>query len=219
MAAKNAHDAFKALGPIGWNDAAGDEAGGATDMDFLQGVFSSAQTLIGSVPAPATGPSGGMIPRPVSTTGTRPRSHTEGGAAISDLARMVADKQQTRPGLGVAAAAEQLQHQQQLRKEWKEVKVAAKDNPLDIGVYKLAAKDGKGSWFARRSVHHGLTFDKWRLGLEREFAETMKVQGQPGSGNVRGIGAERMVENRVVSGVGKMEGMLDRSVRARSNVN
>lgn len=108
------------------------------------------------------------------------------------------------PGSGLSA--EQLQQQLLLRREWKEVKVPAKDNPLGIAVYRLAARDGKGSWFARRSVHHGLTFDKWQLGLEREFAETLKAHGQQGGGNVRGIGAERRVENRVVPGVGKMEG-------------
>jgi hypothetical protein len=94
---------------------------------------------------------------------------------------------------------------QTLRREWKEVRVAAKDNPLGISVYKLGAQDGKGSWFARRSVHEGVTFEKWRLGLEREFAETMKVKGGAGSGSIRGIGAERRVEVEEVDGLGKLE--------------
>ncbi|GKT87818.1 LOW QUALITY PROTEIN: reticulocyte-binding protein 2 like protein A [Colletotrichum tofieldiae] len=94
---------------------------------------------------------------------------------------------------------------QDLSKEWKEVKVNARDNPLAINVYKLAAKDGKGSWFARRSVHDGLTFEKWKLGLEREFAESMKVQSGPGAGAIRGIGAEKRVVHEVVEGSGKME--------------
>lgn len=79
---------------------------------------------------------------------------------------------------------------------------------MGISVYKLAGKDGKGAWFARRSVHEGLGFEKWKKGLEREFPETMKVQGGPGVGNIRGIGGERRVEHKVVDGVGKMEGEL-----------
>ncbi|KAL6868017.1 hypothetical protein J3F83DRAFT_738920 [Trichoderma novae-zelandiae] len=80
----------------------------------------------------------------------------------------------------------------------------AKENPLNISVYKLAAKDGKGAWFARRSLHHGLSFDDWKTGLEMEFPETLKVQGSPGSGNIRGIGADRHVESREVEGSGHL---------------
>jgi hypothetical protein len=86
------------------------------------------------------------------------------------------------------------------------VKLSPKDNPLGISVYKLGAKDGKGSWFARRSIHEGLGFEEWKRGLEREFPETMKGQSGPGQGNIRGIGAEKRVEYRRVEGSGKMEG-------------
>lgn len=85
--------------------------------------------------------------------------------------------------------------------------MGAKENPLGMSVYKLGGKDGKGAWFARRSVHEGLGFTKWKKGLEREFPETMKVQGGPGEGNIRGIGGEKRVAFREVEGVGKMEGM------------
>jgi hypothetical protein len=86
------------------------------------------------------------------------------------------------------------------------VKLKASENPLGMSVYKLGAKDGKGAWFARRSVHEGLGFAKWKRGLEREFPETMKVQGGPGEGNIRGIGGEKRVAYKTVEGVGKMEG-------------
>jgi len=39
--------------------------------------------------------------------------------------------------------------------------------------------------------------------MEREFAETMKGKKDPGSGNIRGIGAEKCVENTIVDGCGK----------------
>jgi hypothetical protein len=94
-----------------------------------------------------------------------------------------------------------------LQKEWKSVKLNAKENPLGMSVYKLAGKDGKGSWFARRSVHEGLGFKKWKTALQREFPETLKVQGGPGEGNIRGIGGEERVEYQVEEGVGTMEGV------------
>lgn len=78
----------------------------------------------------------------------------------------------------------------------------AKDNPLRIPVYKLASKDGKGAWFARRSVHTGLAFERWREKLRDEFAETMRIRERNGGslegGSVRGIGSERRVEVREV---------------------
>ena len=93
-----------------------------------------------------------------------------------------------------------------LQKEWgKPIKLSAKENPMGIGVYKLSGKDGR-AWFARRSVHEGMPFSYWRKALQREFPESLQVQGAPGEGNIRGIGAERKVEKRAVDGVGCMEG-------------
>ncbi|KAI1267194.1 hypothetical protein F5Y18DRAFT_415922 [Xylariaceae sp. FL1019] len=94
----------------------------------------------------------------------------------------------------------------QLRKEWKEVKVNAKENPLGISVYKLGAKDGKGAWFARRSVHEAPSFDRWREGFEREFNESLKIQGHgPGEGKVRGLAADKRVVDQTVDGCGKIK--------------
>ncbi len=52
----------------------------------------------------------------------------------------------------------------------------AKDNPFQIPVYKLAGNDGKGAWIARRSVHEGLAFTRWRLKLKTAFEENVKDQ-------------------------------------------
>ncbi|KAI0887400.1 uncharacterized protein GGS22DRAFT_178533 [Annulohypoxylon maeteangense] len=93
----------------------------------------------------------------------------------------------------------------ELRKDWKEAKVNPRENPLGLDVYKLAAKDGKGAWFARRSVHDILTFAKWKLGMEKELDESMKVQGKPGDGSIRGIGADKKVVNQIVEGRGRMQ--------------
>ncbi|KAI0200516.1 hypothetical protein F4808DRAFT_429240 [Astrocystis sublimbata] len=96
-------------------------------------------------------------------------------------------------------------HVQRLGKEWKEVKVNARDNPHKINIYKLSAKDGRGAWFARRSVHDGVQFGKWKTGMVREFAETLKIQGQPGDGKIRGLAAEKRVEDKTVEGCGNIQ--------------
>lgn len=104
----------------------------------------------------------------------------------------------------------------ELRKEWKEVKINARENPLGLNVYKQAAKDGKGGWFARRSVHDGLSFRKWKTGMEREFSESLKVQGQPGDGKIRGLGADKCVANQTVDGCGKIQGKLSYAIPHRA---
>ncbi|KAH6653916.1 hypothetical protein BKA67DRAFT_264481 [Truncatella angustata] len=92
-----------------------------------------------------------------------------------------------------------------LRKEWKDVTLNPKDNPLGVNIYKMSSKDKKGAWFARRSVHDVLSFDHWKLGMQAEFAESLKVQGEAGAGKIRGIGADRKVVDTTVDGCGKME--------------
>lgn len=74
-------------------------------------------------------------------------------------------------------------------------------------MYKMAGHDRHGAWFARRSVHEGLGFGKWMRAMKREFPVSLAVEGGPGVGSVRGIGADRRVEVEEVEGVGKLEGM------------
>jgi hypothetical protein len=177
MAKNQHHEPFTALGPVVWEDVPQDDL-----QSFLRNSFTQAQTLTTSLPS---------------------ESFTANTPSRSESSVDVADSQSILPLPWLQESSEQAQ---QLRKEWKEVKVNAKDNPLGITVYKLSGKDGKGAWFARRSVHEGLSFDAWKDGLDREFAETMKVQGSPGSGSIRGIGADKRVEHTVVDGVGQLDG-------------
>lgn len=170
------HEPLRALGPIEWDEVPVDDL-----KPFMNEAFVDAQTVVESVPSPTT----------ASATGAAAAS----AAAVFEQAEMSYSQRQ--PGSSLAVA-------QQLRKEWKEIKMNAKDNPLNISVWKLAAKDGKGAWFARRSLHYGLTYDNWKTGLEKEFPETLKVQGSPGSGNIRGVGADRHVESQQVEGSGHL---------------
>ena len=180
------HNALKTLGPADFSDTPLDDL-----KPFLANAFSSGQLIVDSVPIPA--PSDDTL-----SFEARSRANTISSTASSASEISLSSHRSSPPPADVEA----------LQKEWKPVKLNPKENPLGMNVYKLGGKDGKGAWFARRSVHEGLGFTKWKKGLEREFPETMKVQGGPGEGNIRGIGGERRVEYKNVEGVGKMEGKL-----------
>ncbi|XDG00833.1 hypothetical protein ABKA04_000448 [Annulohypoxylon sp. FPYF3050] len=170
----SAHEAFKALAPVNWDDIAHDRL-----ETFLEDIFNDAQCILDSIPV-SSAPSAQKVGRPRSATDSNLPSLSSRSSKTSDRAS-------------------------ELRKDWKEVKVNPRENPLGLDVYKLAAKDGKGAWFARRSVHDILTFEKWKLGMEKELDESMKVQGKPGDGSIRGIGADQKVENKIVEGRGRMQ--------------
>ena len=177
------HTALTSLGPTEWSTVPQKP----NDLTaYLQSAFESAQTIIDSVP----------LPPPSETPASRPRSQTS-SSEVSNGLEITAS----------TARSDLLEPENApLQKEWgKPLKMNAKDNPLGISTYKLAGKDGNGAWFARRSVHEGMGFKKWKLGLEREFPETLEVQGGPGEGNIRGIGGERRVERMSVDGVGTEE--------------
>lgn len=176
------HEALKTLGPADFSETPIDDL-----KPFLSDAFSNGQLLVDSVPIPAA-------PSP----SNRPRSDTASSVASAASEISLSSARSSPPAADVEA----------LQKEWKSVKLNPKENPLGMNVYKLSAKDGKGAWFARRSVHEGLGFSKWKKALEREFPETMKVQGGPGEGNIRGIGGEQRVEFKNVEGVGKLEGKM-----------
>lgn len=171
------HEPLQAMGPIEWDDVPVDNL-----KPFMDDVFIDAQTVAESVPSPTT----------ASATGA---AATAIGAVFEQAEKAYSQRE---PGSSLTIA-------QKLRKEWKEIKINA-NNPLNISVYKLGAKDGRGAWFARRSVHHGLTFEEWKRGMEMEFPETLKVQGSPGSGNIRGVGADKQVESQEVENSGHMSG-------------
>ncbi|EMR71883.1 hypothetical protein UCREL1_1070 [Eutypa lata UCREL1] len=176
------HEPLKALGPINWDFGHGDSVEEETKIRrFLSRTFAEAECIIDSIPTDST--SAPQVGRPRSSTDPNRPNLPNKTRQLSDCAR-------------------------ELRKEWKEAKVNAKENPLCLSVYKLAAKDGRGSWFARRSVHEGQSFEKWKLAMEKEFAESMKVKGKPGSGSIRGIGADKRVEHMVLDGCGKLEGFI-----------
>lgn len=176
------HSALQRLSPTPFSSVPTSEA---EAREYLQDVFSKAQLIIDSVPPPS-------IEDSIAANRSRAASNV---SASSEVSTSSVRSDPLNPS------------NVSLQKEWgKPIKLAAKDNPLGMGVYKMAGKDAKGAWFARRSVHEGMGFKKWKLGLQKEFPESMAVQGGPGEGNIRGIGGERRIERLEVKGVGMVEG-------------
>lgn len=179
------HSALQTLSPTSFSSV---PTSNLDIKDYLQDAFTQAQLIIDSVPPP---------PLQDIDIITRSRSNTS-ASNVSSTSEMSASS--ARSDLIDTAHIP-------LQKEWgKPIKLAPKDNPLGMAVYKLAGKDGRGAWFARRSVHEGMGFKKWRMGLQTEFPESMEVQGAPGEGNIRGIGGERRVEEIRIDDVGTVEG-------------
>lgn len=172
-------EAFAGINAIDWSDVPKDSLSA-----FLEETYLHAELLANSVPLPS------------SSNGSKAPAF---------------------PTKNVTSAAETLvtphptkldEKYTDLQKPWgKPIKLNAKDNPLSVSVYKTAGHDRKGAWFARRSLHGGLSFEKWKNGMKREFITSLKVKKGPGSGAVRGIAGDKRLEKERVEGVGNAEGM------------
>jgi Protein of unknown function (DUF3074) len=176
------HDALKALSP---RDFAEDVP--TTDEDvalFLKDTFSAAELAVNS------------LPQPPETTAPKPdaAANVSPARTAAEILPSPARLHPVHPGL------------EALRPGWGKPLKLGKENQLGVTMYKMTAYDRNGAWFARRSVHEGLGFEKWKRAMRREFPESLAVSGGPGSGSIRGIGAERRLEKKVVEGVGTVEG-------------
>ncbi|KKY17516.1 putative reticulocyte-binding protein 2 [Phaeomoniella chlamydospora] len=175
--------AFAALGPQGFSDIPTSEDGLA---QWLTDLFEKCALIVESVPPP---------PSPEDAK-ARARSRTE--ASIASSASEIS--------LSSARSEPPRSEWQELQKQWgKPIKLNAKDNPLGMSVYKTAGKDSRGAWFARRSVHEGLSFGRWKKAFEQEFPESLAAGDKPGEGNIRGIGGEKRVEEKHIEGKGNLE--------------
>ncbi|KAK6356331.1 hypothetical protein TWF718_000692 [Orbilia javanica] len=210
------YQALQSLSPI-------DEASIPSDQPalqpFLESTFTNAAYVIDTLPIPPAPVNFKTLPVPSSLpssngnspVGGRSRSATVGSAVSTGSAKLTIVPSSIRPRVPDVPSV--------FTKDWKEVKPGG-NNPHDIKVFKLAAKDGGGAWFARRSVHEGIGFARFRKGLRREFEESLErkmgVGRENGNGGgdgeemvipagVRGIGAERRLERRVVKGVGRVD--------------
>jgi Protein of unknown function (DUF3074) len=176
------HSALKGLAPVNFSDIPQDP----NELDsYIAELYAQAQTVVESIP----------IADPDSSD-TRQRAKTVSSIA-SNASEISASSARSSPPDP---------QYQALQKEWgKPLKLNKNENQRGISVYKLGGKDGRGAWFARRSVHEGLAFSRFKKAFETEFPTSLAVQGAPGEGNIRGIGAETRVVTMDVPHRGKVE--------------
>lgn len=175
------HQALTALGYTDFSDVPLDDL-----APFLQHAFEAGELICNSVPPPAGG-SDFDSSRPAT-------SQPDSAASANDI--IPSDARPTDPHPSHAG----------LRGSWgKPIKISAKDNTLGISVYKMAGNDRNGAWFARRSVHEGLSFSKFKRAMRWEFAESLAASNGPGDGAVRGIGGDQRLEHKTAEGVGDLD--------------
>lgn len=176
------HEALACLRPKEFSDVPTDNL-----ETFLSEILSKAEIIANSVPPPPNG----------TPYDSSKRTRTTDEPAINAADLTISEVRRPPP----AKAHEDLQ------KSWgKPVKLGAKEAATGMSVFKMAGHDRHGAWFARTGVHEGLGFAKWKQSMQREFPESLKVQGGPGEGNVRGIGGDQRLEEMTVEGIGKLEG-------------
>ena len=176
-------DAFTSISPIPYNELPPE----SELPDFLHKSYAHAETILLSIPdyanAPSNDASSSFTPAPTNSAKTSTDTYCD----VSHV-----------PGLRHPDYA-------QLQKLWgKNIKTSS--NPLGVSCYKTAAHDRRGAWFCRRSLHQGLGFERWKRGMKREFSTSLKIHEGPGIGAVRGVSADRKLENRQIQDVGKIEG-------------
>jgi len=171
-------EAFSHLRPIEWSSI-----NTSNLKPYLEEAFQSAELITNSVPMPP------------SSDGPAASSNPQKATKAADT--FVSPDKLPLPDSG----------QEDLHKAWgKPIKLSQKDNPLGVSVYKISSPDGNGAFFARKSVHQGIPFPKFKRAMEREFLESLKVNEGPGSGAIRGISADKRVESEVFEGLGTVEG-------------
>ncbi|KAJ8106298.1 hypothetical protein OPT61_g9629 [Boeremia exigua] len=175
------HKALECLRPKDFSDVPIDDL-----KSFLPEILSNAEIIANSVPPPPNG----------TPYESAQRTRTSALPAINAADLTVSDVRRPPP----AKAHEALQ------KAWgKPVKMGAKEAATGMSVYKMAGHDRHGAWFSRSSVHEGLGFSKWKRMMQREFPESLEVQGGPGEGNIRGIGGDQRLEDITVDGLGNLQ--------------
>ncbi|WPH01353.1 Hypothetical protein R9X50_00419500 [Acrodontium crateriforme] len=175
------HEALKNLGPVDWSDIPLDNLAG-----YLISHFAAGELIVNSVPPPPNG---------TPFESAEPHHHEPNVAKTAKAVHT-----------STARAFPPHEHHTNLQKGWgKPMKFNQSSNPLDVAVHKMASHDRHGAWFARASVHEGIGFAKFKAAMQREFATSLAVVGGPGEGAIRGIAADKRLEEKDVEGVGRLE--------------
>lgn len=175
------HADLKYIGPIDWSDVPLDDL-----PSFARRILTAGEALCDSIPPPPDGDDF-ETSKPIAP---QPNAARRADDLVNSSARpQVPDE-----------------HVQKQRKSWgKPIKITPEENSMGLTMYKMAGKDRHGAWFARHSILEGLSYARFRKALQEEFATSMAVQEGPGSGAVRGLGADRQVEYHEIEGVGRLE--------------
>lgn len=164
------HEALKYLGPAKWTDIPTE----GPDLEaYLTDLLEHTQLVLDSVPLPAP-----------DDAPQKPQAKPPNAATKASEVTLSSERPPAVP----------FGHEK-FQKEWgKPLKIKAQENALGLSVYKMSGKDSRGAWFARRSIHEGIGFKKFKRSLQMEFEKSLQESGPPGTGNVRGIGGEERVE-------------------------
>ena len=193
------HEALQCLGPTTWDEVPKEQ----TELrDYLRDIARKARLIVDSVPEqePQQQP-----PTPEECDATQhshDANHTPGEPykITSSSARVSTDTNINGTGTGTADP--------ELQQQWgKPLKPGnSRDNPYNIPMYKMQAADGKAAWFARRSVHEGMPYSRWKEKLSDEMEWTLRMnrarleKGQAPDRVVRGLGAAKKEEEVSVFG-------------------
>ncbi|KMP08143.1 hypothetical protein CIRG_07824 [Coccidioides immitis RMSCC 2394] len=184
------HAALQSLQPVSIEEIPTSNEGLCT---YIRDLLIQARLIVESVPEPPSPPTTSNLPAG-SKSPTNAEDSSETLLASTTLPALI--KSSSTPALGPVDILS-------LRSEWGQPINRidnAKENPLRIPVYKLRSIDGKGAWFARRSVHAGsLPYSRFEKKLQSELAETMKLREKIGKEvSIRGVGSEGCLENLTV---------------------
>ncbi|KAL2014703.1 hypothetical protein VTN00DRAFT_2228 [Thermoascus crustaceus] len=188
------HQALECLAPTTWDSVPVSPPDNL--RAYVSDIFRKSRLIVESVPEPPPSfSSASNESNSITTLSRSSRAQSSAKSAYSPLSSQIVNSS-VRTGTTDPLFTS-------LQKEWgKPIKVGnGKENPLDIPVYKLAGKDGRGSWFARRSVHEGLPFSRWKEKMQSEVGETLRMreerrrQGVTPDTSIRGIGGDKRVES------------------------
>ena len=170
------HQPFKSLGPLSWDtDIAPHTTGNKNDdvdddaalTNLFTSTLANAQLLIDSIPPSSSSPATATTAAATPKTPGRARSHTDSAVSPPSTTTSTTPSTSTTKRNDGGGDSHQKATLTKLSREWKDLKMqqASAGNPHGIAMYKMAAKDGRGAWFGRRSLHRvgpgGVGFEKW----------------------------------------------------------
>lgn len=190
------HQALECLAPTTWDSVPVSPPDNL--RAYVSDILKKSRLIVESVPEPPSFSSASNESNPITTSSRSSRAPSSAKSASSSSSPFSSQISNSSARTGTTDP-----QFTSLRKEWgKPIKVGnGKENPLDIPVYKVASKDGRGSWFARRSVHEGLPFSRWKEKMQSEIGETLRMreekkrQGSTPDASIRGIGGDKKVES------------------------